>query len=170
MRTLASEIGSMMARELTTLKKELEGYPSDADVWRTAPGITNTAGTLALHLAGNLRHFIGHVLGGSGYVRDRAREFAARDVPRSELLAGIDAAIADVEAALGRLPDADLAKEFPEPVANVRLETGDFLVHLVSHLSYHLGQVDYHRRLITGSGQTVGAVAPGRLSSARPVS
>lgn len=169
MSTLASQVGGMMARELTTLKKELEAYPTDADVWRAAPGITNTAGTLALHLAGNLRHFIGAVLGGTGYVRDRNREFAARDVPRSELLAGIDDAIAVVQATLDRLPDADLAKEFPEPVANVRLETGDFLVHLVSHLSYHLGQVDYHRRLVTGSGQTVGAVAPGRLRSARPV-
>jgi uncharacterized damage-inducible protein DinB len=168
MTTLAACLGAMMARELTTLKKELEAYPSDADVWRIAPGITNSAGTLALHLAGNLRHFIGAVLGGTGYRRDRDREFAARDLPRTELFAGIDEAIAAVEATLGRLPDAELAKEYPEPVAKVRVETGDFLVHLVSHLSYHLGQVDYHRRLVTGSAGTVGAVAPGRLRSARP--
>ena len=168
MTTMASQIGGMMARELTTLKQEIEAYASDADVWRTPPGITNSAGTLALHLAGNLRHFVGGVLGGSGYRRDRDREFAARGLPRGELVAGIDDAIGEVEAALGRLADAELAKEFPEPVAKVRVATGDFLVHLVSHLSYHLGQVDYHRRLVTGSAQTVGAVAPGRLRSARP--
>jgi hypothetical protein len=168
MTTLAACIGGMMVRELTTLRKELEAYPTDADVWRTAKGIENSAGTLALHLAGNLRHFVGAVLGGSGYVRRRDLEFSARDVPRSELVGGIEEAIAAVESTLGRLPDSDLAKEYPEVVAKVRVDTGDYLVHLLSHLSYHLGQVDYHRRLVTASGATVGAVAPGRLRSARP--
>jgi uncharacterized damage-inducible protein DinB len=165
--TRASQIGGMMARELTTLKKELEAYPSEAEVWRVVPGIANSAGTLALHLAGNLRHFVGAVLGGTGYVRQRDFEFSARGVPRSELLAGIDAAIAEVGAALEGLDDAELGKEYPEPVANMRVDTGDFLVHLASHLAYHLGQVDYHRRIAGGSDGTVGAVAPGRLRSAR---
>jgi hypothetical protein len=168
MTTLAACIAAMMTRELTTLKAELAAYPSEADVWRTAPGIANSGGTLALHLAGNLRHFVGAVLGGSGYVRRRDLEFSARDVPRRELLSGIDEAIAAVESTLGGLPDAALAKEYPEPVAKNRVDTGDYLIHLLSHLSYHLGQVDYHRRLVTGSGAPVGAVAPARLRSARP--
>src|SRR5437773_9655020 len=131
-------IAGILARDLRALRREIESFGDEGDVWRTPPGITNSAGTLALHLAGNLRHFVGGVLGGSGYRRDRDREFAARGLPRSELLAGIDDAIGEVEAALGRLADAELAKGFPEPVAKVRVGNGDFVVHLVSHLSYHL--------------------------------
>jgi uncharacterized damage-inducible protein DinB len=170
MTPIPSAIAGILVRELTTLKKELEAYPSDAEVWRVAPGISNSAGTLALHLAGNLQHFVGRVLGGTSYLRDREAEFATRDLPRGELLRQVDAAIAAVEGTLDRLPAAALAEDYPEPVAKVRLNTADFLVHLVSHLSYHLGQVDYHRRLVTGSVTTVSAVAPGRLRSAREIS
>jgi uncharacterized damage-inducible protein DinB len=158
-----------MLRELRTLKREIDAYPDDASIWRTLPTIPNTAGTLALHMAGNLRHFIGAVLGGTGYVRDRDAEFARRDVPRATLHAEIDAAMRDVEAALGRLTEADLAREFPLEIAKARLNTGDFLFHLATHLSYHLGQVDYHRRAVAGSGASVGAVSPTQTSTATPV-
>ncbi|HEX2717348.1 MAG TPA: DUF1572 family protein, partial [Gemmatimonadaceae bacterium] len=114
---------------------------------------------LALHIAGNLQHFIGAVLGGTGYVRDRDAEFARRDVSRDEILREIDAAIAAIERGLQSIGDDALPGVYPEKVAGREVVTADYLVHLSSHLSYHLGQLDYHRRIVTGDGRTVNAVA-----------
>jgi uncharacterized damage-inducible protein DinB len=132
------------------------------------PGITNSAGTLVLHLAGNLQHFFGACLGHTGYVRDRAAEFSRRGVAREDLVREIEAARAAVTAGLADLTASQLTAEFPEAVADTRLTTGEYLVHLVTHCAYHLGQVDYHRRNVTGSGTTIGAMRPAELSSARP--
>jgi uncharacterized damage-inducible protein DinB len=165
--TLQATVASILARDLAALRRELEAYPDERDLWATPPGVPNSAGTLALHLAGNLRHYVGAVLGGDGYVRDRDAEFARRDVPRAELAAGIAEAEAAVRRTLAALPDARLAEEFPQPVGERRIVTADYLVHLAAHLAYHLGQVDYHRRLVTGDGRGVGAVSPRELASAR---
>lgn len=159
---------AILKRELASLRKELEAYEREEDIWQVPPGVSNSAGTLALHLAGNLQHFFGAVLAGSGYVRDREREFSARGASRAELLREVDAAVAAIDRTAPRLTPEVLAAEYPEPVAKVRLNTADFLVHLASHLAYHLGQVDYHRRLVTGNPATVGAVSPAQLHSARP--
>ena len=166
MTSLVGAIGTMMLRELVTLRKEIEAYPSDESLWRVAPGITNSGGTLALHLAGNLQHFIGAVLGGSGYVRDREAEFSARGLSRSEVLNRIDQATAALSQTFRSLTDEVLGRRYPARVGKVRLSTGDFLVHLEGHLAYHLGQIDYHRRMTTGAGALSGAMSPGALVSA----
>lgn len=167
MTPLNSLISGIIARDLVSLRKEIEAYPAEPDLWRGAEGITNSGGTLALHLAGNLQHFIGAVLGNTGYVRDRDAEFAERDVPRADVLRRIDAALAAVQDVLPRLTEADLARAYPLPIGKVRVETADFLIHLATHLTYHLGQVDYHRRMVTRTGTTVSTVAPWRLHTAR---
>ncbi|HYF40661.1 MAG TPA: DinB family protein [Gemmatimonadales bacterium] len=160
-------VGSILDRDLRALGREVEAYQDEADLWRAVPGISNSAGTLALHLAGNLQHFIGACLGGSGYVRDRAAEFSRRNVDRAELLREVEAARAAVKAALSKLAPSQLLADFPEPIAETRIRTGDYLIHLATHFAYHLGQVDYHRRVVTGSDTTVGAMRPTELSSAR---
>jgi hypothetical protein len=104
-RMITSAIAAILARDQRALRREIEAYADERDLWRVVPGITNCGGTLALHLAGNLQHFVGAVLGGTGYARDRAAEFARRDVPQSELLRGIDEAIATVERILPALGD-----------------------------------------------------------------
>jgi hypothetical protein len=165
---MRAAVGSILDRDLNALRREIEAYSDEADLWRTVPGIINPAGTLVLHLAGNLQHFIGAQLGGTHYVRDRAAEFARRDVPRTELLREIEAARAAVKVGLATLSPAQLVGEFPEPVAGMRLATGEYLVHLATHVAYHLGQVDFHRRVLTGSATPVGAMRPNELSSAQP--
>lgn len=167
MTSLPAEIGGIIGRELTSLRQEIEAYPSDAELWRVVPGISNSGGTLALHLAGNLQYFVGAVLGGTSYIRNRDQEFSARGLSRAQVAAEVSAALAAVQQTFRRLGPADLEVEYPEPVAKVRVDTGDFLIHLASHLAYHLGQVDYHRRIVTGNPATVGTVAPGKLASAR---
>lgn len=156
---LAAAVRTMVVRELGAVKRELAAYPDEASVWRAVPGVANTGGTLALHLAGNLQHFFGAILARDGYKRDRDSEFARRDVPRKELLAGIDAAIASVEQTLRRLDDTALASAYPEPIAKRTIATSTFLVHLAVHLAYHLGQLDYHRRMVSGDPKTVDAVS-----------
>lgn len=161
---------AVLTRELRALARELEAYPDDQAIWRTFPAMPNAAGTLALHLAGNLQHYVGAVLGGSGYRRDRAAEFARRDLPRAELLAEVRRALAAVEQTVPRLDRRALEADFPEPVAGRVVRTEEFLLHLAVHLAWHLGQVDYHRRLVTGQAGSIGAVAVAELATARPVS
>jgi uncharacterized damage-inducible protein DinB len=166
MTSLVSSVGTMLLRELVTLRKEVESYPSDEHIWRVVPGISNSGGTLTLHLTGNLLHFIGAVLGKTGYVRDRDAEFSTRGLPRAELLNRVDQTTATLAQTFKTLTDEVLESRYPEAVAKMRVTTGDFLVHLLSHLAYHLGQIDYHRRITSASGPLQGAISPSLLMSA----
>jgi uncharacterized damage-inducible protein DinB len=165
--SIAAHLRALIVRELRALRREVEAYPDDAAVWAVPAGISNSCGTLVLHLAGNLRAYIGLAIGGIAYERDRPREFSARDLPRAELLRDLDATIDAVDRALPLLTEDVLQREFPLAIGAVRVNTQEFLMHCAVHLGYHLGQVDYHRRLTTGTG-TVATVPPAELSSARP--
>ncbi len=164
---LPSLIGPFLLRELRSVRLELEAYPDEKLVWALPPGLPNSAGTLILHLAGNLQHYVGALLGGSGYVRNRDEEFAARDVPRSVLLAQIAAAEAAVASTLPRLSDEQMAQPFPEALREHILQTGEMLTQLAVHLAYHLGQISYHRRVVTGDVQGVGALSTTEIVAAR---
>jgi hypothetical protein len=161
-------LAAMLDRDLATLRREVEAYPDERDLWREIPGVANVGGTLVLHLTGNLQHYFGARLASTPYVRDRPAEFARRNVPRWELLREIDAARAAVKAASTAVSAAQLAADFPETVGGSRVKTGDYLVHLAVHFAYHLGQLDYHRRVATGLNTSVDAVRPAELNSARP--
>jgi uncharacterized damage-inducible protein DinB len=161
-------ITNVITRELKALRREIETYPSDDDLWEVRAGITNPGGNLALHLAGNIQYFLGNVLGKNGYVRNRDAEFASKDVPRAELLREIDNAIEAVETGMSKVTEADLAKPYPESVGGVSSTTGAFLAHFATHLAYHLGQVDYHRRILTGESKTVKAMALNELGGKKP--
>ncbi|HLZ44415.1 MAG TPA: DinB family protein [Gemmatimonadales bacterium] len=152
-------ITNVIIRELKALRREIESYPNDAALWEIPDGIANPGGNLALHLAGNLQYFVGNVLGKNGYVRNRDAEFASRDVPRAELLREIDSALAAVDTGMSKISEADLQKPYPEKIGGISSTTGAFLAHFATHLAYHLGQVDYHRRLVTREGKTVKAMA-----------
>lgn len=156
---LIDAIRRCLLRDLDALAAELAAYPDEASMWAKPAGAPNSAGTLALHLAGNLRHFIGGTLGTTGYVRDRDSEFAGAYMPRTELAARIAAARAEVDTTLAGLDQARLGEPFPLTVGGGTLPTGRFLVHLAGHLAYHLGQLDYHRRLVTGDATGIGAMA-----------
>ncbi|HEX4634313.1 MAG TPA: DinB family protein [Gemmatimonadales bacterium] len=163
-------IAAAFARDLKSLKREISAYPDERDMWRVVPGISNTGGNLALHLAGNVRYFIGAVLGSNGYIRDRDAEFSRKDVPRAEVLTEIEAAFAAMQKGLGHVTEADLDKPYAQPIGGQQLTIGDVLLHLVTHLTYHVGQIDYHRRIVTGQNVAVGAVPVGEMATARPAS
>ncbi|HKV75357.1 MAG TPA: DinB family protein [Gemmatimonadales bacterium] len=159
---------ALLLRELATLRRELEAYPDERQIWLLPPGLPNSAGTLTLHLAGNLQHFTGAVLGSSGFVRDRPAEFARRDVPRSELLEHVTAAEAAIRRGFAALTPERLEADYPEALAKHRFQTEDFLIHLATHCAFHLGQIDYHRRVVTGETATVGPMDMKQLLTARP--
>jgi hypothetical protein len=160
-------IAAIMCRELGAIERELNAYETEDQVWALPAGLPNSAGTLALHAAGNLQHFIGTVLGGSSYVRDRDAEFARRGVPRSELIAELHRAADAVRGTLPSLDPARFAEVYPQPVANRRVNTGEFMTHLATHLAHHVGQLDFHRRVVTGDARGVGPVSPTELPSAQ---
>ena len=165
--TTRASLTAIVLRDLATVRREVEAYEHERDLWRPLPGLGNCGGTLVLHIAGNLQHFFGARLGGTGYVRQRDAEFARRDVPRAELLAEVDAARRAVERGMAQLTDEQLAAPFPEAIGGFTVQTGDFLSHLAGHLAFHLGQLDAHRRVVTGNPKGVAAVFVGELSTAR---
>jgi len=149
---LSTELADLFARDLTRLIQELAAFPDTASLWKTAPGVSNAAGTLALHLEGGLRHFIGWQLGKIEYKRDRPLEFSARGVDRVELIARLEAVKVSIPRVIAALSDAQLAAMYPENVTGKPMTTRQWLIHLNGHLNYHLGQVDYLRRVTTGDG------------------
>lgn len=139
-----------IARELQTFIREVEAFPSDDSVWHTRRGVTNSVGNLALHVCGNLQDFVGRVLGGTEYVRHREQEFSQREGTRVSLVAELRTTIDVVESTLTTLPDEAMTADYPMVLAGKTVNTGAFLVHLASHLAFHLGQAGYLRRVITG--------------------
>ena len=138
----------IFTRDLSKLKVELESYSNERNLWVLDKSITNCAGNLCLHLIGNLNHFIGAVLGGTGYVRQRELEFSLKNIPKASMLEQIDQTILIVESVLKKMDNKDLNVIYPIMVFKEPMTTEYFLTHLVHHLSYHLGQINYHRRLL----------------------
>ena len=149
---LASELAALFARDIARLIQQLQAFPDTASVWKTAPGVTNAAGTLALHLEGNLREYIGRQLGQIAFKRDRPLEFSSRGVERDELVARLEAVKGQIPPVIAALSNAQLDAIYPENVIGKPITTRQFLIHLEAHLNYHLGQVDYLRRIATGKG------------------
>ncbi|HEV7231350.1 MAG TPA: DUF1572 family protein [Bacteroidia bacterium] len=145
---LHDDLYAFFEKDLLKLKEEIALYEDEKLIWAVKPGIGNPAGNLCLHLNGNLQHFIGAILGQTGYIRQRELEFSQKNIPRQELLNSIDQTIQVVRDTLSKLSAADFEKAYPLEVLGKTWKTGQFLLHLLSHLSYHLGQVNYHRRMI----------------------
>lgn len=140
----------LFERDIIRLEKELDAFHDEKNIWETLPGISNSSGNLALHLAGNLNHFIGASIGETGYVRQREAEFSSKDVPRKDLIKTLEATRLVVATSLRKMTPAHLNLNYPDEVFGYSMTYGYFLTHLVSHLSYHLGQINYLRRALEG--------------------
>lgn len=148
---LQQNLSNIFERDLLKLKEEISLYKKEADLWLIKEGIGNSAGNLCLHLIGNLNHFIGAALGNTSYARDRSAEFELKNIPRQKLLNDIDQVLVTVKSTLQQLPDSSLVTEFPLELSIGKFTTEQFLLHLITHLSYHLGQINYHRRLLAST-------------------
>lgn len=144
-------IGKLVDRDLNKLAEEIRQYPTEEGIWVVKGDIKNSAGNLCLHLCGNLQHFFGAVLGKTGYVRNRENEFAATGIPKTQLLADIQNTRDAVNKTLENFNPSLLATEYPEKVFEYPLTHLLFFTHLSVHLGYHLGQINYHKRLTSST-------------------
>jgi hypothetical protein len=145
---LNETLKSLFNRDLNKLKMEIESYQKESSLWLVADGISNSAGNLCLHLIGNTNGFIGAQIGKTGYIRQRDLEFSLKDVPRAELIKKIEDTIVMVDSVLDTIPAEQFETLYPIEVFGYPMSTEYFLVHLATHLGYHLGQINYHRRLL----------------------
>ena len=145
---LIDTLKTLFSRDLNRLRNEIEQYSNEKNLWKVEGLIANSAGNLCLHLVGNLNTYIGKEIGNIDYTRNRELEFSAKDISKSELLQKINATIVVVDKSLSNMDESSLANEYPILVFDQKTSTEYMLVHLATHLSYHLGQINYHRRLI----------------------
>ena len=141
-------ISHLLIRDLNKLKKEIQSYQQEENLWIIDGDIKNCAGNLCLHIVGNLKTYIGANLGGTGYIRQRDLEFSQKNVARETMIQMVDETIAVVDDTLHNLSDEILFAEYPMQVFSEKMTTQFFLTHLSGHLMYHLGQINYHRRLL----------------------
>lgn len=139
---------TLYARDLNKLKAEIQAYKSEEAIWKKSAEILNSAGNLTLHLIGNLNAYIGAEIGKTGYVRQRDLEFSTEFVSKNDLIKRIDETIEVVSQGLSMLTAEELFNDYPLIVFDSKMTTGYFLIHLTTHLAYHLGQINYHRRLL----------------------
>jgi len=135
-------------RDLNRLKSEIELYNNENDVWKIQEEITNSAGNLCLHLVGNLNTYIGNVFLKTDYVRNRELEFSLKDIPKSDLIQKIEETITVVNDSLDMISEEELKTDFSLLVLEENMSTEFMLIHFTTHLAYHLGQINYHRRLL----------------------
>ncbi|WP_312207184.1 DinB family protein [Epilithonimonas hominis] len=145
---IIESLKSLYNRDLNKLKLEIESYKSEDAIWKIDKNISNSAGNLCLHLVGNLNTYIGSELGKTGYIRNRELEFSLKDIPKAELVEKVESTIKMIDSTLVKLSQEDLKKDYPQETLGYKMTTGYFLIHLLSHLNYHLGQINYHRRFL----------------------
>lgn len=145
---ITESLKSLYTRDLNKLKTEIESYQNEEALWKIDKNILNSAGNLCLHLVGNLNHFFGAILGNSGYIRKRELEFSLKNIPKAELIKQVEETLNAVISTLDQLSEEDLAKVYPIEALGYPMTTEYFLIHLFGHLGYHLGQINYHRRLL----------------------
>lgn len=145
---LIESLRTFYNKDLVKLKAEVESYRDEGKIWHTEHAIPNSTGNLCLHLVGNLNHFIGAQLGNTGYMRNRDLEFTHQPVPRAMLLKMIEDTTIMVDTVLGKVTVADLQNEYPIQMFENKVSIEHMLVYLSHHLSYHIGQINYHRRLL----------------------
>ncbi len=132
---------------LEQLKKEIDQFSDDDSLWKVPAGISNSPGNLAIHIAGNLQHFVGAILGNSGYIRKRDEEFSAKGLKKEQILHELNVALIVVRNILNNLSDSDKMKTYPEDFKGKKISIDDALSHLLAHLAYHTGQINYLRRI-----------------------
>ncbi|WP_109301392.1 DinB family protein [Aquimarina sp. AU474] len=141
---------SFFERDLNKLITEIKLYKNEENIWRVEKNISNSAGHLTLHLIGNLHTFIGKEIGKTGYIRNRNLEFTQENVSKQALIDSINDTIEMIKNSLISITNEELKKDYPVLKFSKTESTEYLLVHLTTHLTYHLGQINYHRRLIDG--------------------
>jgi hypothetical protein len=145
---MIATLSGFYERDVNKLAEEINLFKNENNIWRLKDGISNPAGNLVLHLTGNLNYFIGTILAKNGYVRERDKEFSEKNIPRSQLIVEVQQIIPLIQNTLPNLSKEQLQSEFPVPLGGKNYVTEDMLVLLLAHFNFHLGQVNYLRRIL----------------------
>lgn len=148
---IGNEIAWLFRRDLERLRKQVEMVADDDALWTVQPGVTNSVGNLALHLEGNLREFVGRQLGQVAYQRTRPVEFSQKGLTKDAVIERISQLGQLIPSVIESLTPEQIESEFPEVVLDAPMTTRQFLIHLYGHLNWHLGQIDYLRRISAAS-------------------
>ncbi|HSS96606.1 MAG TPA: DUF1572 family protein [Terriglobales bacterium] len=146
--SIAKELGAMYRRDLTRLAQHIDAFPNDAALWQTHPAVTNSAGNLALHIEGNLREFVGRQIGGNTYTRKRDLEFSSKGVSKQELESRLADLKALIPSTIEKLSSEQLETQYPQTIFERATSTQELLISLYGHLNWHMGQIDYLRRIL----------------------
>jgi uncharacterized damage-inducible protein DinB len=139
---------ALFGRDIDKLIAELEKYQLETNLWLTLPGTSNSGGNLALHLIGNLNTYIGNNLGGGSYMRNRPAEFANKNIARTHIIEQLQSCKAHITSTLQNMTPVQFTQIHPENVLGYEMTNAYFVSHLLAHLSYHMGQINYHRRVV----------------------
>ncbi|WP_299218507.1 DUF1572 family protein [uncultured Aquimarina sp.] len=146
--SIIAVLKTIFDRDLTKLKAEVNAYSKEENLWIETKDISNSAGNLCLHLVGNLNTYIGAEFGKTGYIRERDKEFSLKNLPKSQLISMVNETMTIVQDSLDEVTQEDLQKEYPRVLMDKNPSTLRFFIHLTTHLTYHLGQINYHRRIL----------------------
>jgi uncharacterized damage-inducible protein DinB len=141
------ELKELFIRDLERLESELTLIDGN-HLWETSPGIVNSVGVLTQHIVGNLNHFIGTALGNTEYIRNREKEFTETGISAEKLINDVNETSDMVVHVFSGLKNEDLNKPYPMDIP-MDYSIHKFLLHLYGHLIYHLGQVNYLRRILS---------------------
>jgi uncharacterized damage-inducible protein DinB len=125
----------------------------DEQIWLRTGDNANACGNLCLHLAGNVRQWILHGVGGQPDLRNRDAEFAARGgarmgMSKADLAAQLRSTVEEACALIDALPDASLTEiRHPQSHTVTVLEA---IYHVVEHFSLHTGQIIFLTKAVTG--------------------
>lgn len=142
-----NELKELYDRDLERLESELTLIAGD-NLWETVPGVVNSVGILTQHIVGNLNHFVGTALGNTDYIRNRDREFTQTGITSDKLISDVNDTSDMIDCVLGNLEEGELANPYPMDIP-MDYSIYKFLLHLYGHLNYHLGQVNYLRRILS---------------------
>lgn len=145
---MIATLSGFYERDVNKLAEEINLFKNENNIWRLKDGISNPAGNLVLHLTGNLNYFIGTILAKNGYVRERDKEFSEKNIPRSQLIVEVQQIIPLIQNTLPNLSKEQLQSEFPVPLGGKNYVIEDMLILLLAHFNFHLGQVNYLRRIL----------------------
>jgi hypothetical protein len=141
-------------RDLRKLIEEVNLFEDEENLWRTKGSVKNSSGNLVLHIVGGLNHLIGATLARTAYVRDRDQEFIRKGVERKVLVDELEDLIHMITKTLNALTRDEMEAEYPIFFDKPKTSVSYVLLQLSLHLNYHLGQINYLRRVLDSGVHT----------------
>jgi hypothetical protein len=147
--SVAPVLAAALGRHLQTFAgqlRELTAGLSEDQFWTRPYPYGNSVGHLVLHLTGNLNYYIGAEMAGTGYVRDREREFGDTSrQPKADVMQALDAAVAMTVKTIDAQSPEDWGRDY-RAIRSDEPNRLSMVLRCVEHFHHHLGQIIYLAR------------------------